>query len=59
MVLKFETSEFNTTVTAEAAYTTFVETSTDGEQFYAGVALRRSGDKWLVDRLFTMPKPAD
>ena len=58
-VLKFEPSEFNTTVTAEAVYTTYIETATNGAQYYAGITLRLVGDKWLVDRLFTMPKPKD
>jgi len=56
-VLKFEPSEFNTTVTAGAAYTTYIETATNGAQYYAGITLRLVGDKWLIDRMFTMPKP--
>jgi hypothetical protein len=58
-VLKFEPSEFNTTVTAAAAYTTYIETATNGAQYYAGITLRLVGDKWLIDRMFTMPKPKD
>ena len=58
-LLKFEPSEFNTTVTAEAVYTTYIETATSGAQYYAGITLRLVGDKWLVDRMFTMPKPKD
>jgi hypothetical protein len=58
-VLKFEPSEFNTTVTAAAAYTTYIETATNGNQYYAGITLRLVGDKWLIDRMFTMPKPKD
>jgi hypothetical protein len=56
-VLKFEPSEFNTTVTSGAAYTTYIETATNGAQYYAGITLRLVGDKWLIDRMFTMPKP--
>jgi len=58
-VLKFEPSEFNTTVTAGAAYTTYIETATNGAQYYAGITLRLVGDRWLIDRMFTMPKPKD
>jgi len=58
-VLKFEPSGFNTTVTAGAAYTTYIETATNGAQYYAGITLRLVGDKWLIDRMFTMPKPKD
>lgn len=58
-VLKFATSEFNTTLTPDLAYTTYVETGTNGNQYYAGIILRRAGDKWLVDRFVTFPKPKD
>lgn len=56
-VLKFVPSEFNTTVTSGAAYTTYIETATNGAQYYAGITLRLVGDQWLIDRMFTMPKP--
>jgi hypothetical protein len=58
-VLKFQTSDFYTTVTPDVAYTTYVETGTNGKQYYAGITLRRAGDEWLVDRFFTMPKPPE
>jgi len=58
-VLKFEPSEFNTTITSGAAYTTYIETATSGAQYYAGITLRLVGDQWLIDRMFTMPKPKD
>ena len=58
-VLKFELSEFNTTLTGDVAYTTYIETGTKGQQYYAGIILRHVGDKWLVDRFFTFPKPPD
>ena len=58
-VLKFEPSEFNTAVTSGAAYTTYIETATNGAQYYAGITLRLVGDQWLIDRMFTMPKPKD
>ena len=58
-VLKFTTAEFYTTVTPDVAYTTYVETGTKGQQYYAGITFRRVGDKWLVDRFVTFPKPKD
>jgi len=58
-VLKFTTAEFFTTLTPDVAYTTYVETGTTGKQYYAGIVFRRDGDKWLVDRFFTMPKPPE
>ena len=58
-VLKFEPSGFNTTITSGAAYTTYIETATSGAQYYAGITLRLVGDQWLIDRMFTMPKPKD
>lgn len=63
LVLKFELSEFRTTVTRDAAWTFYVETgvapSNNGRKFLGGQIFKRAGDRWLLDKLFTMPIPQD
>jgi hypothetical protein len=56
MALKIDVSDFNTRVTADSAHTTYIETfSGTDRKFIAGLIIVRSGDKWLIDRFFTMP----
>ncbi len=54
-VLKFELSDFNTRVAEGAAYTSYMETGTNGAKYYAGMAFVLVDETWLADRLYTLP----
>ena len=50
----FNLSEFNTEITADIAYTTYVITSPPDFRWFGAGILRRSNDGWLVDRMTMM-----
>jgi len=52
--LSFETSDLNTEVSGDVAYTTNRMVSASGNRYLEGGVLRRVGPDWFVDRAFSM-----
>jgi len=52
--LQFELSQFNTEISSDVAYITYLNTIT-GSANLDGMILKRSGERWLIDRFFHMP----
>ncbi|MEJ8566193.1 hypothetical protein [Elongatibacter sediminis] len=60
--IRFIPHDFRTTVTSDAAWTLYVEKGAlprnANSRFYGTMIFKRVGDRWLLDKMSTVPVPA-
>lgn len=60
--IRYEPGDFHTTVTPSAAWTVYVERgqipTNQDRRFYGTMIFKRVDDRWLLDKMVSMPIPA-